>query len=203
MNLWSEFLRGVTKDNPVFALLLGLCPTLAVTTSMENGIGMAAASMFVLLCANIIISSLKNHIPPTIRVPIFILVIATFVSIIGMVMEAFTPALHTALGVFVPLIVVNCMIIGRAEAYASKNPVSFSVADGLGIGTGFLLVLAAIGAIRELFGTGEIVLFGLTLIQMPIEASTFMIMPPGAFFTIAVLMALVNYRRAKLLERGG
>ena len=203
MNAWSEYIRGITKDNPVFGLVLGLCPTLAVTTSVENGIGMAAGTAFVLICANVLVSLLRKQIPPSVRLPIFIIIIATFVSIVDMLMEAFTPPLYAALGVFIPLIVVNCIIIGRAEAYANKNGVFYSLIDALGSSTGFLLVLMLIGGIREILGTGQIVTFGYHIITVPITPAIFMIMPPGAFLTIAMLMALINYQKARKLARGG
>ncbi|WP_407355581.1 Rnf electron transport complex subunit RnfE [Methanolobus sp. WCC5] len=204
MDPLSEYIRGITRDNPIFGLVLGLCPTLAVTTSVENAIGMSAATAFVLICSNVFISSLRKQIPATVRLPMFIIIIATFVSIVKMIMQAYFPPMYAALGVFIPLIVVNCIIIGRAEAYASRNNVFYSFIDGLGISTGFLLVLVLIGGIRELFGTGQIVTFGHTLFIMPIDPSiTTMILPPGAFLTIGILMAIVNYQRAKKRARGG
>ena len=201
----GEYLRGIVKDNPVLALVLGLCPALAVTTSVENAIGMSGAALFVLLGSNVMVSALRKQIPPIIRIPMFIIIICTFVTIIDMVMEAYTPPLYKALGIFIPLIVVNCIIIGRAEAYAIKNNVKYSIVDAFGIGTGFLVVLVAIGAIRELLGTGAIVLFGFKLISIPIYSdtpATFMILPAGAFMTIGVLMALVNYNRIRKLKKG-
>ncbi len=203
--IFGEYLRGIVKDNPVLALVLGLCPALAVTTSVENAIGMSGAALFVLLGSNIMVSALRKQIPPIIRIPMFIIIICTFVTIIDMVMEAYTPPLYKALGIFIPLIVVNCIIIGRAEAYAIKNNVKYSIVDAFGIGTGFLVVLVAIGAIRELLGTGAIVLFGFKLISIPIYSdtpATFMILPAGAFMTIGVLMALVNYNRIRKLKKG-
>lgn len=136
-NVASEFMRGITKDNPTFGLVLGLCPTLAVTTSVANGIGMAAGTIFVLVGSNLLVSVMRNEIPDSVRIPIELIVIATFVSIVDMVMEAFTPDIYAALGVYIPLIVVNCIVIGRAEAYALKNGVFYSLIDGLGVGTGF------------------------------------------------------------------
>ncbi len=202
-NVMNEFIRGITKDNPIFGLVLGLCPTLAVTTSVGNAIGMSAGTAFVLIGANIMISALRKQIPSVVRLPIFILIIATFVSIVDMLMEAYTPPLYEALGVFIPLIVVNCIIIGRAEAYANKHNVFDSLIDALGISTGFMLVLILIGGIRELLGTGQIVTFGHTFVTIPMmDPSTFMILPPGAFLTIGILMAVVNHRKAKKLERG-
>jgi len=205
-NVASEFMRGITKDNPTFGLVLGLCPTLAVTTSVENGIGMAAGTIFVLVGSNLLVSVMRNEIPDSVRIPIELIVIATFVSIVDMVMEAFTPAIYAALGVYIPLIVVNCIVIGRAEAYALKNGVFYSLIDGLGVGTGFLLMLMLIGGIRELLGTGGIKLFGIQLVDFvsmlgynPIGMMT---LSPGAFLTIAVLMAIVNYNRILKALRG-
>ncbi|MCC4770162.1 RnfABCDGE type electron transport complex subunit E [Methanosarcina sp. DH2] len=202
----SEFMRGITKDNPIFGLVLGLCPTLAVTTSVANGIGMAAGTIFVLVGSNLLVSVLRNEIPDTVRIPIELIVIATFVSIVDMVMEAFTPGMYASLGVYIPLIVVNCIVIGRAEAYALKNGVFYSLIDGLGVGTGFLLMLMLLGGIRELLGTGGINLFGMQLIDLvstlgfnPIGVMT---LSPGAFLTIAVLMTMVNYKRILKAMRG-
>jgi electron transport complex protein RnfE len=203
MDPLSEFIRGITRDNPTFGLVLGLCPTLAVTTSVENAIGMAAGTAFVLVCSNMLVSSLRKQIPSTVRLPIFIIIIATFVSIVDMIMEAYSPSMYAALGVFIPLIVVNCIIIGRAEAYANKNNVFYSMIDGFGTSTGFLLVLMLIGGIRELLGTGQIVVFGYSLINLSLSYPiTTMILPAGAFVTIGALMAIVNYQKAKKLERG-
>ncbi|KKG09734.1 Rnf electron transport complex subunit RnfE [Methanosarcina sp. 2.H.A.1B.4] len=202
----SEFMRGITKDNPIFGLVLGLCPTLAVTTSVENGIGMAAGTLFVLLGSNMLVSLLRKEIPDTVRIPIELIVIATFVSIVDMVMEAFTPGMYASLGVYIPLIVVNCIVIGRAEAYALKNGVFYSIIDAFGIGSGFLLVLMLLGGIRELLGTGGIKLFGVQLVDFvsmlgynPIGVMT---LSPGAFLTIGVLMTMVNYRRILKAMKG-
>jgi electron transport complex protein RnfE len=204
MDPLSEYIRGITRDNPIFGLVLGLCPTLAVTTSVENAIGMSAGTAFVLVFANIFVSALRKQIPSAVRLPIFIIIIATFVSIVDMLMEAYFPPMYAALGVFIPLIVVNCVIIGRAEAYANKNNVFYSFIDALGISTGFLLVLMLIGGIREILGTGQIVTFGYTLFSLPANPDvTTMILPPGAFLTIGVLMAIVNYQRAKKMAKGG
>lgn len=199
----SEFIRGLTRDNPTFGLVLGLCPTLAVSTSVENGIGMAAGTAFVLIFSNLFVSLVRKHTPSQVRLPIFIIIIATFVSIVDMVMEAFFPPMYEALGVFIPLIVVNCIIIGRAEAYASKNNAFYSVIDALGVSTGFLLVLMLIGGIRELLGTGQIVTFGQTIVSLPFNPSvTTMILPGGAFLTIGMLMAIINYQKEKKRVRG-
>lgn len=205
MNPLSEFIRGITKDNPTFGLVLGLCPTLAVTTSVENGIGMALGTLFVLVGSNVMVSAIRNHIPGAVRLPIEIIVIATFVTIVDMVMEAFTPALYEQLGVFIPLIVVNCIVIGRAEAYALKNGIFYSTIDAFGEGTGFLLVLILIGGIREFLGTGIIDPFGVTVINASafMNPAMFMILSPGAFLTISVLMTIVNYRRQQKAAKGG
>ncbi|WP_440954436.1 Rnf electron transport complex subunit RnfE [Methanosarcina sp. Mfa9] len=205
MNPLSEFIRGITKDNPTFGLVLGLCPTLAVTTSVENGIGMAMGTLFVLVGSNVMVSAIRNHIPGAVRLPIEIIVIATFVTIVDMVMEAFTPALYESLGVFIPLIVVNCIVIGRAEAYALKNGVFYSTIDAFGEGTGFLLVLMLIGGIREFLGTGIIDPFGITVINASafMNPAMFMILSPGAFLTISVLMTMVNYRKQQKAAKGG
>ncbi|AFV23424.1 SoxR-reducing system protein RsxE [Methanolobus psychrophilus R15] len=204
MNVFSEFIRGITRDNPILGLVLGLCPALAVTTSVENAIGMSAGTTFVLVCSNIFISAMRKQIPSAVRLPIFIIIIATFVSIVRMIMEAYVPSMYAALGVFIPLIVVNCIIIGRAEAYANKNSIFPSFIDALGISAGFLLVLVLIGGIREILGTGQIVTFGYTLLSLPVNpAMTTMILPPGAFLTIGIIMAVVNYQRAKKRAKGG
>src|SRR6056297_3070403 len=156
MRAWKEFSKGIIKENPVFVMLLGLCPTLAVTTSAFNGLGMGLASTFVLLGANIVISSIKKLVPNKVRIPMFIVVIATFVTLVQMFMKAYFPALDKALGLFIPLIVVNCMILGRAEAFASKNNLFYSIIDALGVGVGFTLALTLIGAIREILGSNSI-----------------------------------------------
>ncbi len=203
MDPLSEYIRGITRDNPIFGLVLGLCPALAVTTSVENAIGMSAGTAFVLVCSNIFVSALRKQIPTAVRLPIFIIIIATFVSIVKMIMQAYFPPMYAALGVFIPLIVVNCIIIGRAEAYANKNNVFYSFIDALGISTGFLLVMMLIGGIREILGTGQIVTFDFTLITLPMNPSvTTMILPPGAFLTIGALMAIVNYQKEKKRAKG-
>ena len=191
MSIIKEFTKGFYTDNPVFRLALGLCPTLAVTTSVENGVGMGVAATMVLVCSNFIISSVRNLVPKKIRIPIFIIVIATFVTIVEMLMQAYYPALYKSLGIFVPLIVVNCIILGRAEAFASKNNVILSVIDGIGMGIGFTLSLVIISAIRELFGNG-------TFYGFPIAPSAFkpvlvMILPPGAFLTLGYILGFFNW----------
>lgn len=190
-----EFKKGILKDNPVLCLLLGLCPALAVSTSIELALGMGAAVIFVLTASNLIISLLRRQIPVVVRIPSFIVVIATFVTVVEMTMAAFIPPLHRALGIYLPLIVVNCIVLGRAEVFASRNPPAMSVIDGLGMGTGFTLALMLIGGIRELFGTGEIFFMGHTLLQVNIEPAILMILPPGAFFAIGLLLGLINLLR--------
>lgn len=204
MNPIKEYIRGITTDNPTFGLVLGLCPTLAVTTSVENGIGMAVGTAFVLIFSNLFVSLVRKQTPSEVRLPVFIIIIATFVSIVDMVMKAFFPSMYAALGVFIPLIVVNCIIIGRAEAYASKNNAFYSVIDALGVSTGFLLVLMLIGGIREILGTGQIVIFGTKIVSLPVNPSiTTMILPAGAFLTIGILMAIINYQKERKRVRGG
>ncbi len=187
--LFYEFKKGITFENPTFGLVLGLCPTLAVSTSVVNAIGMGVAATFVLLGSNIFISSLRNFIPDRIRIPCYIVIIATFVTINEMVMAAYFPALDRALGIYVPLIVVNCIVLGRAEAFACKNSVSYSVFDALGMGVGFTLALMIIAAIRELLGNGTV--FGIPLFK-GFEPITMMVLAPGALFTIGILIGLIN-----------
>jgi electron transport complex protein RnfE len=190
------FTNGLLKENPTFVLVLGTCPTLAVTTAATNGIGMGAATTFVLVCSNLIISLLKNLIPDKVRIAAFIVVIATFVTIVDLVMKAYTPDLYKALGIFIPLIVVNCIILGRAEAFAQKNRVWHSVLDGLGMGIGFTLAITLLASIREILGNGSIFNFRL----MSENASTILIfiLPPGAFVTYGLLIAIVNKLKTKL-----
>lgn len=187
--LFKEFTKGIIKENPTFVLMLGLCPTLAVSVSIINGIGMGVAATFVLISANIIISLIKKTIPDRIRIPCFIVVIATFVTIVEMAMKAYSPALNRALGIYVPLIVVNCIVLGRAEAYAQKEPVLNSLSDGLGMGLGFTLALILISAVREFFGSGK--LMGQTLIKTFEPAFVFS-MPSGALLVIGLLLGMFN-----------
>jgi len=190
----KTFTKGIFQRNPVFDLLLGLCPTLAVSTSVENAMGMGAASTFVLVFSNLLVSLIKNFIPKKIRIPCFIVVIATFVTMVELFLEAYLPDLNASLGLFVPLIVVNCIILGRAEAFASRNPVSLSLADGLGMGVGFTLALMLLGAIREILGSNA--LFGYELIP-GFRPAMIMILPPGAFLTIGLLLGLFALMRAR------
>ena len=185
-------LNGIIKENPTFVLLLGMCPTLGTTSSALNGMSMGLATMFVLICSNIVISALKNLIPDMVRIPAFIVVIATFVTVVQMCMEAFVPALYASLGLFIPLIVVNCIVLGRAEAFAAKNGIIPSAFDGLGMGLGFTMALTLLGAVRELLGTGK--LFNLTL--MPEQyGSLIFVLAPGAFIALGYLVAIVNKLR--------
>jgi electron transport complex protein RnfE len=194
MKLFNEFLKGIIKENPTFVLVLGLCPTLAVSISVINGIGMGIAASFVLLGSNIIIASIKNIIPDRIRIPCFIVVIATFVTITEMVMKAYSPVLNRALGIYVPLIVVNCIVLGRAEAYAQKQTVANSLFDGLGMGVGFTLALILISAIREFLGAGK--LLGHTVIKGFAPAFVFS-MPSGALLVIGLLLGFFNLLNRK------
>lgn len=180
--------KGILKENPIFVLVLGMCPTLGVTSSAINGMGMGVATMAVLIMSNIVIALIKNLIPDKVRIPAFIVVIASFVTIIEMLMQAYVPALYASLGVFIPLIVVNCIILGRAEAFASKNGVLDSALDGIGIGLGFTLSLTTIGAVREVLGSGSI--FGFTFAEgvMPL----LFILAPGGFLVLGYLMVLFN-----------
>lgn len=182
--------NGIIKENPIFIQLLGMCPTLAVTTSAENGIGMGLATTAVLICSNLVISLLRKLVPSKIRIPIYIVVIASFVTMIGMFMEAYVPSLFKSLGLFIPLIVVNCIILARAEAYASKNTILDSVFDGIGMGLGFTLALAILGSVREILGAGTI--FGHALFGASFKPALIMILPPGAFLALGLLLALYN-----------
>ncbi|MBU4376091.1 MAG: electron transport complex subunit E [Candidatus Omnitrophica bacterium] len=198
--LIREFTKGITVENPTFGMILGLCPTLAVSTSVQNAIGMGVAATFVLVGSNTIISSLRHFIPGKIRLPAFIVVIATFVTICELVLKAYFPALDESLGIFVPLIVVNCIILARAEAFASKNPILPSVFDGLGMGAGFTLALVLISSIRELMGSGSIM--GIKLLNN-FEPVIMMVLAPGALLTLGLLIGLTNLMRQKRMERAG
>ena len=186
----SVLTNGIIKENPVLRLMLGTCPTLAVTTAAINGIGMGIAATIVLVCSNLVISLLRNFIPDKVRIPAFITIIAGFVSVVQMLVKAFTPALDEALGVFLPLIVVNCIILARAEMFASKNPVLPSVLDGLGMGIGFTATLTLMGAIRELLGAGS--LFSFPITANVIDPMVIFLLPPGGFFVFGILVALSN-----------
>jgi electron transport complex, RnfABCDGE type, E subunit len=191
MRVWNEFIKGFIKENPTFVLLLGMCPTLGTTTSAINGMSMGLAATVVLICSNAVISLLKNVIPDKVRIPGFIVVIASFVTVVDLSMQAYLPDLYETLGLFIPLIVVNCIILGRAEAFASKNGVLLSIADGLGIGLGFTMSLTILGSVREILGNGSV--FGFQFIPENIDKVLLFIMPPGAFIALGFLIALVNH----------
>ncbi len=193
MNKLQLITKGILKENPTFVLILGMCPTLATTTSAINGMGMGAATMAVLIMSNIVISLIKNIIPDKVRIPAFIVVIASFVTVIQLLMQAYLPSLYQSLGIFIPLIVVNCIILGRAEAFASKNNALDSALDGLGIGLGFTLSLTLIGAVRELLGSGAI--FGQSLIAG--DGMLVFVLAPGGFLVLGYLMVLFNKLTAK------
>jgi electron transport complex protein RnfE len=187
--------NGLLKENPTFVLVLGTCPTLAVTTAAINGIGMGAATTFVLVFSNLFIALLKNYIPDKVRIAAFILIIATFVTIVDLVMKAFTPDLYKTLGIFIPLIVVNCIILGRAEAFAQKNTVLASILDGIGMGIGFTLAITLLASIREILGNGSI--FNVRLMAEDATTILIFILPPGAFITYGFLIAIMNQIKAK------
>ena len=189
MNYFKTITNGIFKENPTFVLLLGMCPTLATTTSAMNGLGMGVATMFVLICSNVFISILKNLIPDGVRIPCYIVVIASFVTLLQMLMQAYMPDLYKTLGIFIPLIVVNCIILGRAEAFAAKNNVLASAFDGIGIGIGFTLALTVLGFVRELLGNGSV--FGYRVMPESMDMLVF-VLAPGAFVTLGLLMAIVN-----------
>ena len=188
-NALKTLTNGLLKENPTFVLVLGMCPTLATTTSAINGMSMGLATMFVLICSNVVISLLKNLIPDKVRIPAFIVVIATFVTLVQLLMQAYLPAIYDVLGLFIPLIVVNCIVLGRAEAFAAKNSVGLSALDGIGMGLGFTLALTLLGAVRELLGTGSC--FGLPVFPDNYGALVF-VLAPGAFIALAYLMVIIN-----------
>ena len=192
MNYIKTITNGIIKENPTFVLLLGMCPTLATTTSATNGMSMGLATMFVLICSNFVISLIKNVVPDMVRIPVFVVVIAAFVSILQMLMEAYMPSINKSLGIYIPLIVVNCIILGRAEAFACKNNPLASICDGIGMGLGFTLALSLLGSVRELIGAGT--LFGVTLLPETCNVLLF-VLPPGAFITLGYLIAIVNKLR--------
>ena len=189
-DLKQNFLKGLIRENPVFVMLLGMCPTLGVTSSAFNGLGMGVATLFVLLMSNIVVSLIKSQIPSKVRIPAFIVIIASFVTVVEMVLEAYIPFLYDQLGIFIPLIVVNCLILGRAETFASKNSPKASIVDALGMGTGFVLALTVLGATREILGNGSIFEFRF----VPEDANTLIlfILPPGAFIALAYLAYVFN-----------
>lgn len=200
-SLRGVFLNGILNENPTFRLVLGTCPTLAVTSAAINGVGMGLAATFVLVGSNVVISLLRRFIPDKVRIPAFIVVICTFVTLVQMIMQAYVPALYDALGIFIPLIVVNCIILARAEAFASKNAVAASAVDGLGMGLGFTLALTLIGCIRELIGSGS--LFGFNILGAAYQPMLLMVLAPGGFITFGLLLGVINAitaRRARKKE---
>ena len=207
-NCLERLHNGLIKENPTFVLMLGMCPTLAVTTSAINGAGMGLATTFVLVMSNMLISMLRKIIPDSVRMPAFIVVVATFVTVVQFVLEGFVPSLYSALGVFIPLIVVNCIILGRAESYASKNPVLPSIFDGIGMGLGFTLGLTCIGIVREILGAGQI--FGFQILPLAEDGLlihgftpiTIFVLAPGAFFVLALLIAFQNAFRESRRKKG-
>ena len=200
MNKLIERLKnGIITENPIFVQVLAMCPTLAVTTSAENALGMGLASTVVLIFSNMMISAIRKFVPDKIRIPAYIVVIASFVTIVDMLMHGYVPALYKSLGIFIPLIVVNCVILGRAEAYASKNPVIPSIFDAIGMGLGFTVALFLIGAFREVIGAGQIL--GMQVMPASYKPASIMILAPGAFFTLGGLVTFLNYRKIKKAKK--
>jgi Na+-translocating ferredoxin:NAD+ oxidoreductase subunit E len=197
----KEFLKGIIISNPVFVLALGLCPALAISISIDNALGMSMGVAIVLLGSNVMVSAIRKIIPNTVRIPVFIIIIASFVTIIDLLFQAYFPPLHESLGIFLPLIVVNCIVLGRSEAFASKNSIFHSIADALGIAIGFMLALLLVSFFRQILGTGTLTLFGNELLSLPGLADhpmTLFILPPGAFLVLALLLAL--FRRMGVLK---
>lgn len=190
MNNWKTFTKGLFKDNPVFVMLLGMCPVLGVTTSAMNGLGMGLATTFVLTLSNIVISIIKNLIPDKVRIPAFIVVIASFVTIVDLCMAGYLPALHAQLGLFIPLIVVNCIVLGRAESFASKNKTIPALFDGLGMGLGFTIALVVLGGVREILGSGSF--FDYKFVSENASTLLIFVMPPGAFIALGYIIAITN-----------
>lgn len=202
-DLLTQFTNGVTGENPTFGLVLGLCPTLAVTATLMSGFWMGVAVVFVLAASNTIISAARRLIPGNVRIPAYIVIIATFVTAVDLLMSAYLPDMHRLLGIFIPLIVVNCIIMARAEAFAAKNRIGLALADGLGMGTGFTLALVLLGAIRELLGTGDVVV-GRALFGRPLfDPATVMILPPGAFIALGLLLGAKNLVISRCESRRG
>ncbi|MGD9560016.1 MAG: electron transport complex subunit RsxE [Oscillospiraceae bacterium] len=191
----KTFTNGLLKENPVLRLVLGTCPTLAITTAVFNGLGMGAATIFVLVCSNVVISALRKLIPDKVRLPCFIVIIASFVTLVHMLIRAYVPALNEALGVYLPLITVNCIILGRAEMFASKNGVAASAIDGLSMGLGFTIVISLMSLVRELLGSGAI--FGVHVLPEQLAPMSIMALPPGGFFVFGVFMALALFIERK------
>jgi len=195
MSFFKELTKGIIKENPTFVIVLGMCPTLATSTSVNNAVGMGVAATFVLVCSNIMISLIKNITPDKIRIPVYVVVIAAFVSVVDMAMAAFIPDLHKSLGLFIPLIVVNCIILGRAEAFANKNNVLNSMADGIGMGLGFTLSLSVMATFREILGNGTWA--GMRVMPHSYNPMLIAILAPGAFFTLGLLMATINLLKGR------
>ena len=201
MNKYIEGIyNGIIKENPTFVLVLGMCPTLAVTTSAINGLGMGLTTTVVLILSNMMISAVRKHIPDSVRVPCFIVIIASFVTIVQLLLEGFIPSLSEALGIYIPLIVVNCIILGRAEAYASSHGILLSMCDGIGMGIGFTFALTMIGIVRELFGNGTI--FGFNVMPSTYVPITILVLAPGAFFVLALLSAIQNKIKISRKQKG-
>lgn len=201
MNQWKNFYKGIASENPIFAMMLGLCPVLGVTTSAINGLGMGLATTFVLVMSNMVISSVKSIIPPKVRIPSFVVIIAAFVTVVDLLLKGYATALHEELGLFIPLIVVNCLVLGRAEAFASKNNVGSSIIDGIGMGLGFAYALTLLGAIREILGSGTI--FGMKVPIFPLDGQgnpqtiLVFVLAPGAFFALGYLIVIINNMKKK------
>lgn len=195
-SVFRAFINGLFKENPTFVLMLGMCPTLAVTTGVVNGIGMGLSTTAVLICSNIVISLLRNFIPNKIRIASYIVIVAGFVTVVEMLLKAYVPSLSASLGIYIPLIVVNCIILGRAEAFASKNNVISSAFDGLGMGIGFTLALTLIASVREILGAGTFA--GIELFGEGFQPASVMILPPGAFLTLGILLAIINSLSKKI-----
>ena len=200
-NFLSVFLNGLIVENPTFVLMLGMCPTLGITTQAMNGVGMGLATTFVLVFSNLFISLLRNIIPEKVRIPSYIVIIASFVTLIDLMMQAFLPSLYEALGIFIPLIVVNCIILARAEAFASKNSPLYSAVDGLGMGLGFTCSITLIGIVRELIGNGSV--FGISLLGASYEPMLLFVLAPGGFITYGLLLGIINAITAKRVAKKG
>lgn len=198
---WKQFVAGIVISNPLFVLALGLCPALAVSVTIDNGLAMSGAALFVIVASTAVVSIIRKYAPNIMRIPMFIVIIATFVTIIGLTFEAYLPAFYESLGLFLPLIVVNCMIMGRAEAFASKNPLVSTIADATGVGVGFAIALLMISFFREVLGTGSLSLLGIHLFTLPVLGEhplALFILPPGAYFVIGLLLAL--FRRTGMIK---
>ena len=202
MSLWNEFIKGIWKENPILVIVLGMCPTLAVSSSATNGIGMGAATTFVLVGSNVVVSLVRNIVPSKVRIPCYIVIIATFVTIVDLIMQAYAPpALYNALGIFIPLIVVNCIVLGRAEAFACKNGVMSSIMDALGMGAGFTLALVSLGMVREFFCGGS--LFDIKIITGWTDEFMILKQAPGAFVVLGLFLAGMNYYNMRKARKNG